>query len=42
MTGIIISSPLDVTVNQAQTATWEDYLHRVENLHSQQERVFFH
>ncbi len=42
MTGIIISSPLDVTVNRAQTATWEDYLHRVENLHSQQERVFFH
>ncbi len=46
MTAMIISSPnieqLDVCINPAQAATWEDYLHHVENLNSQQERVFFH
>jgi Uma2 family endonuclease len=46
MTAIIISSPnieqLDVCIHRAQAATWEDYLHHVENPNSQPERVFFH
>ena len=46
MTAIITPSSknerLDVCIPQAQAATWEDYLHHVESLSSQQERVFFH
>jgi Uma2 family endonuclease len=45
MTARIISSPnveqLGVCINPVQAATWEDYLQHVENLNSQQERVFF-
>jgi Uma2 family endonuclease len=40
MTAIISSPP--VIIDREQSATWEDYLRRVENPHGQLERVFFH
>jgi Uma2 family endonuclease len=40
MTAIISSPP--VIIDRQQSATWEEYLHRVENPHSQLERVFFY
>jgi Uma2 family endonuclease len=41
MTAIISTSP-PVAKYRQSCATWEDYLHRVENPNSQLERVFFH
>jgi Uma2 family endonuclease len=41
MTAIIATSP-PVIIDRHSSATWEDYLHRVENPQSELERVFFH
>jgi Uma2 family endonuclease len=41
MTAIISTSP-PVIVKRLDSATWEDYLHHVENTNSHRERVFFH
>ncbi|WP_310486775.1 Uma2 family endonuclease [Chamaesiphon sp. VAR_69_metabat_338] len=40
MTAIIATSP-PVIIDRQSSATWEDYLHRVENPQSELERVFF-
>jgi Uma2 family endonuclease len=41
MTAIIVTSP-PVIIDRQSSATWEDYIHRVENSQSEQlERVFF-
>jgi Uma2 family endonuclease len=41
MTAIISTSP-PVIIKRLYSATWEDYLHHVENTSSHLERVFFH
>jgi Uma2 family endonuclease len=41
MTAILATSP-SVIINRQQSATWEDFLRRVENPEGQLERVFFH
>jgi Uma2 family endonuclease len=41
MTAIISTSP-PVIIKRLYSATWEDYLHHVENTTSHLERVFFH
>jgi hypothetical protein len=40
MTAIITTAPPVIT-NRQQSATWEDYLHRVKNPQRELERVFF-
>ncbi len=41
MTAIVSTSP-PVIIQRLDSATWEDYLHHVENTNSHLERVFFH